>query len=106
MQPNEDDRFDTHRLCQSVLLCLTGCPAKSRVTFEGAKSKKTVVKQGVPEGPVLSPLLLLFYINDLQWGSGDLHTSLFADDVAICAQDSKLHIAEKRLQQGLDAVTT
>ena len=72
---------------------------KILVTFEGAKSKKI-------QGSVLSPLLFLFYIDHLHWGSRELHISLFADDGAICAQDSKLHIAEKRLQQGLYAVTT
>ena len=76
------------------------------VAFEGVKSKKTTLKQDVPQGSVQSPLLFLFYIDDLHWGSGDRHVSLFADDVTIWAKDSKLHIAEKRLQQGLHAVTT
>ena len=26
MQPNEEDRFDTHRLFKSVQVCLAGCP--------------------------------------------------------------------------------
>ena len=74
------------------------------VTFEGAKSKKTI--QGVPPGSILSPLLFHCYIGDLHWGAGDLHLSFFDDDVAIMAQDSKLHIVDKVLQQSLDAVTT
>ena len=76
------------------------------VSFDSAKSKKTILKQGVPRGYVLSPQLFFVYIDDQHWGSGDLSVSLFADDVAILAQDSKLHIAEKRLQQGLDTGTT
>ena len=69
------------------------------------RSKKTILKQGVPPDSVLLPLLFLFYADDLYWDSGDLHVSLFVDDVAIWAQDSNHHIAERRLQQVLDAVT-
>ena len=68
--------------------------------------KKTTQKQGAPQGSFQSPLLFLFYIDDLHWRAGDQHVSLLADDVATWAHDSKHHIAEKRLQQGLDAVTT
>ena len=79
---------------------------QSWVTFEGAKSKKTILKQRVLQGSVLWLLLFLFYVDDLHWGFRDLHVSLFADDVAIWAQGSKLHITEKRLQQGMESVTT
>ena len=132
MQPNEENHSDTNRLLKSVQPCLAGCPSakvlrkgispylirwfqawlanlQSWVTFEGVKSKKNILKQGVPLGSVLSPvplLLLLFYIDDMRWDSRDLHGSVFADDVSIRAQDSKLHIAEKIQQQSLDAVTT
>ena len=74
------------------------------VIIEGAKSNRSILKQGVHQGSILSPPLFLFSIDDLHWGTGDLHVNLFADDVAILAQDSKLHIAEKRLQQGVDAI--
>ena len=74
-------------------------------TFEGAMSKMTIQTQSAHQGSVQSPLLFLFCI-DLHWGSGDLHVCLFADDVAIWALNSKLHIAERRLQQSLYAVTT
>ena len=44
---------------------------QSLETFEGATSKKTILKQDVPQGSVLSPLLFLF-IDELRSGSGDL----------------------------------
>ena len=79
---------------------------QSWATFEGAKCMKTILQHGVHQGSVLSPLLLLFYIVDLHWGSEDLHASIYADNVSIRAHDNKLHIAQKRIQRGLDAVTT
>ena len=36
------------------------------VTFDVEKSKTVILKQGVSQRSVLSPLLFLFYINDLQ----------------------------------------
>ena len=124
MHPNEEDRSDTHRLFKSARPCLAGWPPDENaterclprlvrwiqawlvnrqflVTFKGAKSKNTNRKQGVSHGSILSFQLFLFYIDDLHWDSWDLHVSLFADDVVIWAQDSKLHIVEKRLQLGL-----
>ena len=47
----------------------------------------------------MSPILFLFYIDDLHWDSGDLQDGIFADDVEILAQDSKFHVKEARLRQ-------
>ena len=74
---------------------------QSWVAFENAKSKKTI-----HQGTIRSPLLFLFYIDDLHRDSGELHVSHFADDMAIWALDSKFHMTETRQQEGLDAVTT
>ena len=73
-------------------------------TVEGVRSKNTILKQDVPQGSVFSPLLLLFFIDDLWWGSVDLHVSLLSDDMAILAQDSKLNVAGTWLQKTLEAV--
>ena len=70
------------------------------------KSEKTILKHGISLGSVLSSLLILLYIADMHCGTGNLHVILFADYVVIWAQDSKLHMAETRLQQALNAGTT
>ena len=44
---------------------------------------KNIQKQGVLQGSVQSSILILFYIYDIDFGSGDLQVSLFADDVEI-----------------------
>ena len=48
------------------------------------------MKQGVPQGSVLSPLLFFFYFNDLPSGIAQSNVSLFADDVAVWSQASGL----------------
>ena len=74
------------------------------VTFDGEKSKTVILKQGVPQGSVLSPLLFFFYINDLPNGIAQSNVSLFADDVAVWSQASSLLQAEQSLQTNLNHI--
>ena len=75
------------------------------VTFDGVRSRTENMKQGVPQGSVLSPLPFLFYIDDLASAVGAPPVSLFADDVAAWMQDTDLEQATYKLQKGLDSVT-
>ena len=74
------------------------------VTFDAEKSKTVILKQGVPQGSVLSPLLFLFYINDLPNGIAQFNVSLFADDVAVWSQSYGLLQAEQSLQTNLNHI--
>ena len=55
---------------------------KQRVVLNGQVSSWANVKSDVPQGSILSPLLLLIYINDLPKGIS-LNAKLFADDTSL-----------------------
>jgi hypothetical protein len=69
------------------------------VTIEEDKSSTAKVTSGVPQGPVLSPLMFL-YINDI---GNDITSKirLFSDDSLLCLAISTKDDC-KRLQQDLD----
>ena len=55
----------------------------AEVMVNGVLSKRVRMKQGLPQGAVLSPLLFLLFINDLVDAIPEgVECSLFADDVA------------------------
>ena len=60
---------------------LSGC--KQRVVVDGHFSEWAQVRQGVPQGCILGPLLFLLYVNDLLAVVAECSVSLCADDEAI-----------------------
>ena len=74
------------------------------VTFDRARSRSVTMKQGVPYGSVLSPLIFLLCIENLASAVGAPLASLFADDAAVWTQDADLKRATSKLQKGLDVV--
>jgi len=76
------------------------------VTYNNTSSDKACFREGVPQGSVISPALFLIYINDIASKiveTSEVSISLYADDVAIWAQDRNLCRAQEKVQQ---AITT
>jgi ribonuclease HI len=77
----------------------------AEVMINGTLSKRVRMKQGLPQGSVLSPLLFVIFINDiLKDLPDDVSASLFADDAAVYASDTNLITAQEKLQKGVTAI--
>ena len=77
----------------------------AEVVVNGTKSKRVRMKQGLPQGSVLSPLLFLLFINDINKEIPDnVQSLLFADDASLYTMHTDLNIAQDQLQVAVSAV--
>ena len=60
------------------------------------------IKNGTPQGSIISPLLFLIMINDLPEKITDTETSLFADDSCFFCSGRKLDVILRRMQDSLN----
>ena len=76
---------------------------RARVTVNGRKGKKVLLRHGVPQGGVLSPTLFLVFINDLikDLPKG-IHAALYADDLVIWCKEEFTTTATYRMQLAAD----
>jgi hypothetical protein len=74
----------------------------SSVKVNRYRSSSTEIKQGLPQGSVLSPLLFLLYINDLPLNIHGANLVMFANDINVLITDSDAVL----LQNKIDSVTT
>ena len=78
---------------------------KARVHVNGAYSRKKTLREGVPQGGVLSPTLFLVFINDI---IGKLprkvQGAIYADDLVLWCSEEYLTTANYRLQQALNVL--
>ena len=62
---------------------------QARVKFNGAMSKRTIMRQGLPQGSVLSPILFLLCINNLaNLLPQNNVNAMFADDFSILSTEA------------------
>ena len=78
---------------------------QANVKFCDAMSGTRTMKQGLPQGSVLSPILFVFYINELaDILPESVLSTLFADDVGILATSRDREKAQQMAQEAVDVV--
>ena len=78
---------------------------RARVLVDGHSSRKVLLRQGVPQGGVLSPTLFILFINDLvpELPKG-VHAALYADDLVLWCSEEYATTATHRMQLALEKV--
>uniref|UniRef100_A0A6B0VGV2 Putative tick transposon n=1 Tax=Ixodes ricinus TaxID=34613 RepID=A0A6B0VGV2_IXORI len=69
-----------------------------QVSICGIKSTKAILRSGVPQGSVLSPLLFNLYVNDLAKTISGCEIFQYADDTLLVSRHINLHSATSLLQ--------
>ena len=78
----------------------------ARVKLDGILSKKVCLREGVPQGGVLSPTLFLVYINDiLTTLSKRVSNTLHTDDLAIWNASEHTTTATYRIQEAISDIS-
>ena len=76
-----------------------------RVRFENTIGRARVMREEVPQGAVLSPLLFITFMNDmLDRFEDDTVVSAYADDLALAVTGSNKEDLEIRMQGEVDKV--
>ena len=76
---------------------------KQRVVLNGSYSDYSDIESGVPQGSVLSPLLFLVYINDLEWNIKS-NIKLFADDTMLFCIVKNPEMSANDMNHDLDVI--
>ena len=80
---------------------------RARVRLDGHKSKKKLLREGVPQGGVLSPTLFLIFINTILDNlPPKVYGAIYADDLVLWCAEEYISIAKVRMQQALNNLET
>ena len=76
------------------------------VTIDGKRSDSLMIRQGVPQGSVLGPVLFLLFVNDIPLHLSGSSVDIYADDTTVMASAhfSDIQSLTRRLDSDLDAV--
>ena len=76
---------------------------KFRVDVQGGKSRQNSLKNGVPQGGVLSPTLFLLFVDDIKESlCKGVKAVMYADDLALLCSEEYIGTAKARIQTTLD----
>ena len=75
-----------------------------RVLLNGQNSHWELIKAGVPQGSILSPLLFLIYINDLP-NNLISNVKLFADEATIFSIVNDIHVSTEEINNDLKRIS-
>lgn len=88
--------------CMFQWICQYLNSRKARVHVNGQYSRKKTLKNGVPQGGVLSPTLFLIFINDIVKDlPRSVHGAIYADDLALWCSEEHITTANYRMQEAL-----
>ena len=76
---------------------------EQRTSYKGVLSKSTVLKTGVPQGSLLSPILFTWYLQDIPQPSA-VETIIYTDDITIFCQNTKIYTAALMINSYLDTL--
>ena len=79
---------------------------KQRVKVNGSFRTYCDVRQGVPQGSVLGPLLFNIYINDMFMGLTDTEVCNYADDTTLYACNKSLQNVVNSLERDTQKIIT
>ena len=75
---------------------------RARVQNQRRQSKKRIIKEGVPQGGVLSPTLFVIFMNDIMEEQiTHIHGALYADDLVLWCSADHLATATVRMREAL-----
>ena len=76
------------------------------VRIDDTYSDPYIIKNGIPQGSSISPILFNIMLNDIDLKDPLVKISLFADDITVWYSHPHLQYAEKRIQRAINQLST